>query len=60
MCGIAGWYDKNINLKDAQTVLTEMSASMSRRGPDDSGSYVENNIALLHRRLAVIDVENGS
>lgn len=59
MCGIAGWYDKNLNLKEAERVLNVMSATMVCRGPDDGGIYSEEHIALIHRRLAVIDVENG-
>ena len=59
MCGIAGWYDRNLEMRDVCDILTEMSASMSRRGPDSSGIYIDDNIALLHRRLAVIDIEKG-
>ncbi len=33
---------------------------MRRRGPDDAGRYVKNDCALLHSRLAVIDIQNGS
>ncbi|HKQ97115.1 MAG TPA: asparagine synthase (glutamine-hydrolyzing), partial [Candidatus Polarisedimenticolia bacterium] len=33
-----------------------MIDAMARRGPDDSGLYVDPGIALGHRRLAVIDV----
>lgn len=60
MCGIAGWYDRNIDMRDAGGILNEMSGTLSRRGPDDSGSFIESYAALLHRRLAVIDPENGS
>ncbi len=59
MCGIAGWYDKSLNMREADDILREMSVSMKRRGPDDSGIFIENSISLIHRRLAVIDVENG-
>lgn len=60
MCGIAGWYDSQINLKDADSILNEMSKTLERRGPDSGGKYVEECVALIHRRLAVIDIENGS
>ena len=59
MCGIAGWYDTEKNLRDESTTINRMSESLSRRGPDDSGIYFNNPICLIHRRLAVIDVENG-
>ncbi len=59
MCGIAGWYDKNQDISEKKDILHRMSGSLSHRGPDDSGSYIIRNAALLHRRLAVIDPENG-
>ncbi len=59
MCGIAGWYDRFLNLREAQPILDEMSDSLKRRGPDSSGMMIENPVALIHRRLSVIDVENG-
>lgn len=30
---------------------------MVRRGPDDAGLYVKNNVGLGHRRLSIIDLE---
>ena len=36
-----------------------MQASMTRRGPDQQGRYITDCAALLHNRLAVIDVDNG-
>ena len=59
MCGIAGWYDEKLRLKEQETVIQKMSASIARRGPDDSGVYMNEPICLIHRRLAVIDVEHG-
>lgn len=59
MCGIAGWIDGERYLPDQQTVLDNMSKTLQRRGPDDSGQYLEPNACLLHRRLAVVDPENG-
>jgi len=49
MCGIAGfnWQDKSI--------IEMMSQTMSHRGPDDEGFYVDSNVSLGHRRLSVID-----
>ena len=59
MCGIAGWYDKNVEMRDARSILSAMSEALRRRGPDDDGIYTCGEIALVHRRLAVIDIENG-
>lgn len=59
MCGIAGWFDSNRNLNDERKTVNAMSESLSRRGPDDSGIFLKRSLCLMHRRLAVIDVENG-
>ena len=56
MCGIAGAVNSNL---DYQTLL-EVIKSLKRRGPDDDGLYLSNETALLHTRLAVIDIENGT
>lgn len=36
-----------------------MQSRLVHRGPDDSGTYLSNNIALGMRRLAMIDLETG-
>jgi asparagine synthase (glutamine-hydrolysing) len=60
MCGIAGqigWSDSYINSHIAD--YEKMQSALSRRGPDQKGLYVEGGAALIHTRLAVIDLENG-
>ena len=59
MCGIAGWYDKDLDFRDCRSILDEMSLTLANRGPDSSGIFIEEPVALIHRRLAVIDIENG-
>jgi asparagine synthase (glutamine-hydrolysing) len=59
MCGIAGWLSFDRQLEDEKEILEVMTASMSFRGPDDAGVWVEGCAALCHRRLAVIDIEGG-
>lgn len=59
MCGIAGWFDENEDLRENARIIQEMSDTLKMRGPDAKGEFVKRNIALIHRRLAVIDVENG-
>ncbi len=59
MCGIAGWYDRTVDMHEQKQVLDKMSLTLSRRGPDDNGIYIHQPVAMIHRRLAVIDVENG-
>jgi len=50
MCGINGfnWSDKNL--------INEMNNRLKHRGPDGEGTYVNKNLSLGHRRLAIIDL----
>ncbi|MDD5599841.1 MAG: asparagine synthase (glutamine-hydrolyzing) [Victivallaceae bacterium] len=57
MCGIAGI----INNSDerGEELIHTMTDAIWYRGPDDSGYFIDENVALGHRRLAVIDLDNG-
>lgn len=59
MCGIAGWFDKNLDMSQKTEILNKMSQTLDKRGPDENGLYINRNLALIHRRLVVIDRENG-
>lgn len=58
MCGIAGCINYK-NPIDAEK-FNKMVDIVTHRGPDSRGVFIENNIALGHRRLAIIDLsEDG-
>ena len=59
MCGICGsaWLDADSGL--APDDLERMTSRLTHRGPDDSGSYVDDNVALGFRRLAIVDLPGG-
>lgn len=59
MCGIAGWLNFGENISANEKVFNAMSKTLERRGPDDGGMYISPNVVLMHRRLAVVDIENG-
>lgn len=61
MSGIAGWLDRYEDLSEKTSILQHMSKQLKRRGPDGDGIFIdrERGIALLHRRLTVID-PNGN
>ena len=59
MCGIAGWIEKDCKMAERIALLNKMSETLNRRGPDENGIYINGDAALIHRRLAVIDRENG-
>ncbi|WP_374498104.1 asparagine synthase (glutamine-hydrolyzing) [Vogesella indigofera] len=55
MCGITGL----IHLDGAPVspvVLRHMTDAIAHRGPDGEGQWVEGNVGLGHRRLAIIDL----
>jgi len=54
MCGIAGIFNLD-GSKINQGNAIEIRDKMSHRGPDGKGAYFEDNLALLHRRLAILD-----
>lgn len=60
MCGIAGILSSSIDLRAEKPLIEKMSASLKMRGPDGKGEYIDRDVALIHRRLAVIDVEKGA
>lgn len=59
MCGIAGLIslDRTPLPEDAGTRLSVMSAALTHRGPDDSGTWLsgDHRAGLAHTRLAIID-----
>lgn len=60
MCGIAGILSNSIDLRGEKEAIWKISRSLKMRGPDAFGEYVTPSAALIHRRLAVIDVEKGA
>lgn len=55
MCGIAGFLNLNHQPAD-KALLQPMVARLVHRGPDGDGHIVDGELALGHRRLAIIDV----
>ncbi|NKB98588.1 MAG: asparagine synthase (glutamine-hydrolyzing) [Pseudomonadales bacterium] len=54
MCGIGGAIARDEQVNTARVVA--MSAALEHRGPDDQGLWTHDNVALCHRRLAVVDL----
>ena len=57
MCGITGIINRN-GEKISPKILKRMTDAIVHRGPDDEGHWVENNVGLGHRRLAIIDLSD--
>jgi asparagine synthase (glutamine-hydrolysing) len=58
MCGIAGVIMRDGTSPDA-AVLDRLLAAIAHRGPDGQGRLVRGDTALLHARLAIIDLDTG-
>lgn len=54
MCGIVGVFNLN-GAPVYQAELSEMAVKIAHRGPDGDGIYVNENIGLAHKRLAILD-----
>lgn len=57
MCGITGFTGK---YKNKEEILDKMMNRIAHRGPDASGKYIDDYIALGHRRLSIIDEKTGN
>jgi asparagine synthase (glutamine-hydrolysing) len=60
MCGITGWIDWTRDLTQESGSLEKMTDTLAPRGPDASGTWITAHCALGHRRLSVIDPDNGA
>lgn len=57
MCGIVGFAPVSENATD---ILKKMMDRIAHRGPDGEGKYIDDNVALGHRRLSIIDLAGGT
>lgn len=59
MCGFVGILNLKENIDSKKNVLISMNEALKKRGPDECGYYVHDNVLLGHRRLVVIDPDGG-
>jgi asparagine synthase (glutamine-hydrolysing) len=59
MCGIAGILYSSENILVELESIQRMTSSLAHRGPDGEGVWRDKNIALGHRRLAIIDTSDA-
>ena len=57
MCGITGYIGKDKNKKK---IIKKMNDRIIHRGPDNEGTYIDEYLALGHRRLSIIDLKSGN
>ena len=56
---MTGWVDYSRDLTRERAVIEAMTQTMACRGPDAQGMWLRRDVALGHRRLAVIDLPGG-
>ncbi|MES2941143.1 MAG: hypothetical protein V4864_25970 [Pseudomonadota bacterium] len=63
MCGIAGFLSYRSSGEDPaarRRRLQAMGDAIAHRGPDDAQYYDDGHLALVFRRLSIIDVDGGA
>ncbi|HLM01379.1 MAG TPA: asparagine synthase (glutamine-hydrolyzing) [Pyrinomonadaceae bacterium] len=60
MCGINGIAFSSETHRVDERALRRMRDVIYHRGPDDGGIFIEKNVGLGHRRLAIVDVSHGA
>lgn len=61
MCGFAGFLKISPDSFNKNDVIRSMTDSLSHRGPDDSGVWLDDqsSIALGHRRLSILELSKA-
>ena len=59
MCGICGQVSFTADLLNYKNYFYNMQNMLYSRGPDQHGEFLSPCAALMHRRLAVVDIERG-
>lgn len=61
MCGFVGYCNLKRDISSSKNIsdLKVLTKSLSHRGPDEEDFFVSKHINLGHRRLIIIDPENG-
>jgi asparagine synthase (glutamine-hydrolysing) len=58
MCGIVGYYGRDGSC--GQPVIEKMMDALERRGPDERGSFFDDNCGVGQTRLSIIDLKTGA
>ena len=60
MCGIAGFFGWDRACPVPEASLRKASDMMALRGPDAAGMHTCSGVALVHRRLSILDLSGGT
>ena len=60
MCGLTGIFDPlGRSREDLRSIIRSMTDSLRHRGPDGEGIWLDEGVALGHRRLAILDLTDA-
>lgn len=59
MCGIVGYFGKDVDPAGAGPLLANMTQAIAHRGPDENGLLVGENFGLGHARLSIVGLADG-
>lgn len=59
MCGFTGIVNFEKDISNDISIIRNMLEKLSKRGPDEDGLYFSKHANLGHKRLSIIDIENG-
>ncbi len=59
MCGIVGFVTSKYSIEEKKEQISQMMDRIIHRGPDSSGEFVDEHVALGFRRLSIIDLKSG-
>ncbi|SFA38714.1 asparagine synthase (glutamine-hydrolysing) [Rhodococcoides kroppenstedtii] len=59
MCGLLGLLTSNASAKDVVDAVGQASHCMRHRGPDEPGTWHDDDLALGFNRLSIIDIEHS-
>ncbi|MES2663739.1 MAG: asparagine synthase (glutamine-hydrolyzing) [Pseudomonadota bacterium] len=59
MCGLVAVFDSAGIKSEEKPILSRMLQTLTHRGPDAAGEYIQPTLFLGHRRLSIIDQSGG-
>lgn len=59
MCGFVGFSNLKEKIIQDKSIIEKMNQTLTKRGPDEDGYYINAHVSLGHKRLIVIDPKGG-
>ncbi len=59
MCGFVGFSNLKEKIVQDKSIIEKMNQTLTKRGPDEDGYYINDHVSLGHKRLIVIDPKGG-